>query len=152
MKTTNAIIVLSLFACAAAAGCDTAHAAEAHHNIDRDAELAVEAQLQAPPRVSQTGRAKPATNFPSAAQIPQLKCVQAASTTWKKCKDAGGFDSACAIAKCGAGYTLTGGGGSCSAGNRKLKGLNPNVSKGEFGIMCEDQGVKPRAQAICCKL
>jgi len=88
----------------------------------------------------------------SPAAPPSLKCVQVSSTTWSNCKDAGNFDSACAVAKCGAGYTLTGGGGSCSAGNRTIKGLNPKLSTGEFGIMCEDQGVAPKAQAICCKL
>lgn len=81
-----------------------------------------------------------------------LECVVADSSGSFSCKDAGGFDSTCATAKCPAGYTLTGGGGSCSAGDRKIKSLFPRFSTGEFTIACEQQGVAPNAQAICCKL
>lgn len=84
--------------------------------------------------------------------IIQNKCKQFSSTTSFKCKDAGNFASTCATATCGEGYTLTGGGGACAAGNRTIKSLSPNLSKGEFSIMCEKQGVKPQAKAICCKL
>jgi len=81
-----------------------------------------------------------------------LTCVEATNSgSFNSCQDAGGFDSTCAIAQCPVGYTLTGGGGACSAGNRSIKGLSPNVSTGEFGIMCEEQGVAPQVDAICCQ-
>ena len=83
---------------------------------------------------------------------PSLKCVEASSSGRYSCKDPGNFDSTCATAKCLAGYTLTGGGGICAAGNIKLKGVNPKLATGEFFIMCEPQGVDPQARAICCKL
>jgi hypothetical protein len=47
---------------------------------------------------------------------------------------------------------LTGGGGACAAGDRKLKSLFPRVERGEFSITCEQQGVPPQANAVCCKL
>lgn len=81
-----------------------------------------------------------------------LECIEADSTGSFNCKDAGNFDSTCATAKCPAGYTLTGGGGSCSAGDRKIKSLFPRFASGEFTIACEQQGVAPNAQAICCKV
>jgi hypothetical protein len=81
-----------------------------------------------------------------------LKCVEATSSGRYSCRDAGGFDGTCATATCPAGYTMTGGGGICTAGNIKLKGVNPKLSTGEFFIMCEPQGVDPQARAICCKL
>jgi hypothetical protein len=81
-----------------------------------------------------------------------MKCVEASSSGSFSCKDAGNFDSTCATATCPAGYTLTGGGGACSAGDRKVKSLFPRSAKGEFTIACEQQGVDPQAQAICCKL
>ena len=81
-----------------------------------------------------------------------LECVVADSSGSFGCKDAGNFDSTCATAKCPAGYTLTGGGGSCSAGDRKIKSLFPGFAAGEFTIACEQQGVAPNAHAICCKL
>jgi hypothetical protein len=86
------------------------------------------------------------------ASKPTLKCVQADSTGSFSCKDPGNFDSTCATAKCPAGYTLTGGGGACAAGDRKVKSLFPRLSQGEFTIACEQQGVAPQANAICCKL
>ena len=81
-----------------------------------------------------------------------LKCVEASSSGSFACKDAGNVDSTCATAKCPAGYTLTGGGGACAAGDRKIKSLFPRFAVGEFGIACEQQGVAPQVQAICCKL
>ena len=81
-----------------------------------------------------------------------LTCVSTSSSGFTSCRDAGGVDSVCAFAKCPEGYTLTGGGGSCSAGDRKIKSLFPRFDKGEFAITCEQQGVAPSAQAICCKL
>lgn len=84
-------------------------------------------------------------------QKTNLQCVESSSRGSKSCKDAGNFDSTCAVAKCPDGFTLTGGGGSCAAGDRKLKALNPRHSTGEFFIMCEKQGVDPQARAICCK-
>jgi len=50
------------------------------------------------------------------------------------------------------GYTLTGGGGACAAGDRRVKSLFPRFDKGEFTIACEQQGVAPQANAICCKV
>ena len=79
------------------------------------------------------------------------KCVQVNSTGRSSCNDAGNFPSTCAVATCPAGYTLTGGGGVCAAGDRKIKALNPQLDKGQFHIMCEEQGVDPQARAICCK-
>ena len=82
----------------------------------------------------------------------ELTCVEVSSSGREACKDSGNFPSTCAVAKCPDGYTLTGGGGICAAGNIKVKGLNPRLSTGEFFIMCEEQGVDPQARAICCKL
>lgn len=81
-----------------------------------------------------------------------LKCVEATSSGSFACKDAGNFDSTCATAKCPAEYTLTGGGGACAAGDRKVKSLFPRLTSGEFTIACEQQGTAPQARAICCKL
>lgn len=83
-----------------------------------------------------------------------LTCVAASSQSRFDCKDAGGFDSTCASVKCPAGFTLTGGGGACAAGNSKLKSLFPSLppSSGQFNITCDKQGVDPEAIAICCKL
>jgi hypothetical protein len=83
---------------------------------------------------------------------PSLECVVADSSGSFGCKDAGNFDSTCATATCPAGYTLTGGGGSCSAGDRKIKSLFPQFTAGKFTIACEQQGVAPQAHAICCKV
>jgi hypothetical protein len=94
----------------------------------------------------------PATNTAPQISALALKCVQVSSSTKISCQDSGGFASTCAVAKCGAGYQLTGGGGACSAGNRKLKSAVPNFSAGSFHVMCEEQGVGPTAAAICCKL
>jgi hypothetical protein len=81
-----------------------------------------------------------------------LTCVEASSTGNQPCQDSGNFPGTCAVATCPEGYTLTGGGGICAAGNIKVKGLNPRLSTGEFFIMCEQQGVNPQARAICCKV
>jgi len=82
-----------------------------------------------------------------------LKCVNATSTVnFTQCKDSGNFASTCADVTCPAGYTLTGGGGACAAGDRRLKALNPNLGQGKFYIMCDaPQGVAPQVTAICCK-
>jgi hypothetical protein len=81
-----------------------------------------------------------------------LKCIAVSSSGSFSCKDAGNYDSTCATANCPVGYTLTGGGGACAAGDRKIKSLFPRFAAGEFGIACEQQGVAPQVQAICCKL
>ena len=81
-----------------------------------------------------------------------LSCVEIDSSSSFNCKDAGGVDSTCATAKCSEGFTLTGGGGACSAGDRKIKSVVPSVREGTFSIMCERQGVRPQARAICCKI
>jgi hypothetical protein len=82
-----------------------------------------------------------------------LDCVQVSNTTNStNCTDAGNFPSTCAVAACPAGTKLTGGGGICAAGDRRLKGLNPKLSTGEFFIMCEKQGVPAQVSALCCKL
>ena len=88
----------------------------------------------------------------TSSSVPSLKCIQANSSSSFNCKDAGNIDSTCATANCPAGYTLTGGGGACAAGDRKIKSLFPKLAAGEFGIACEQQGVAPQAHAICCKL
>jgi hypothetical protein len=80
------------------------------------------------------------------------KCVQITSAGSFSCKDQGNFDSTCATAKCPSGYTLTGGGGACQAGDRRIKSLVPKLATGEFTIACEQQGVAPAAVAICCQL
>jgi hypothetical protein len=79
------------------------------------------------------------------------RCIQVYSTTHTSCRDAGNYPSVCATATCPATHTLTGGGGSCAAGDRKIKSLFPRLDRGEFTIACEDQGTAPQAQAICCK-
>lgn len=81
-----------------------------------------------------------------------VKCVQANSSGSFACNDSGGFPSTCATATCPEGYTLTGGGGACAAGDRKIKSLFPRLDRGEFSIACEEQGVDPQANAICCQL
>jgi hypothetical protein len=81
-----------------------------------------------------------------------LSCIGVSSSGSTSCKDAGGVDSTCATATCPPGSTLTGGGGSCAAGDRKIKSLFPRASNGTFNIACEQQGVDPQAIAICCKV
>ncbi|WAS90615.1 hypothetical protein [Nannocystis punicea] len=81
-----------------------------------------------------------------------LQCIHVSSfPNYEDCHDAGAVPSTCAMTTCPEGYVLTGGGGSCAAGDRKLKALYP-TDAGGFGIMCEQQGVGPIATAICCKL
>ncbi len=82
--------------------------------------------------------------------VSGLSCVQASASGSFECKDAGGFDSTCAVASCPVGYTLTGG-DSCSADDRAVKSLFPILTDGQYGITCETQGVAPDAEAICCK-
>jgi hypothetical protein len=87
---------------------------------------------------------------PSTAQT--LKCVEVVSSGSKSCTDPGGVDSTCSSAKCPAELTLTGAGGACAAGDRKIKSLLPRVDDGSVTIMCEKQGVDPQAIAVCCQL
>ncbi|MFO0573218.1 MAG: hypothetical protein U1A78_04400 [Polyangia bacterium] len=94
--------------------------------------------------IKETAKALPVTSG--------MSCIQVNSSGSQACHDSGGYASTCATAKCPAGYTLTGGGGACSAGDRKLKSLFPRLDRGEYTIVCEQQGVDPQANAICCKL
>jgi hypothetical protein len=80
-----------------------------------------------------------------------LTCIQVISSGSTNCTDAGGVPSTCASATCPGGLTLTGGGGACAAGDRKIKSLFPRVGEGSFTIACEKQGVDPEAHAICCR-
>ena len=82
----------------------------------------------------------------------QAICIQAHSRDSFNCRDAGGVPSTCAEAKCPEPYILTGGGGSCSAGDRKLKSVMPNWVRSTYVVMCEQQGVAPTAAAICCRI
>ena len=84
--------------------------------------------------------------------VKESKCIEVSSQGSFDCKDGGNFDSTCATATCPSDYTLTGGGGACDAGDRKIKSLFPELAKGEYTIACESQGVAPTAIAICCKL
>lgn len=91
----------------------------------------------------------------TARQLPVpsgMTCIQVNSSGSQPCQDSGGYASTCATAKCPAGYTLTGGGGACSAGDRRIKSLFPRLDRGEYSIACEQQGTEPQASAICCKL
>jgi hypothetical protein len=81
-----------------------------------------------------------------------LICIGVASSGSTTCTDSGGVASTCASARCAEGLTLTGGGGACAAGDRKIKSLFPRASNRSFNIMCEQQGVDPQAVAICCRL
>jgi hypothetical protein len=110
--------------------------------------------LAAAVSVSQTARPAAQTAI-QVNKIPlpaKSKCLEATSSGSFSCKDSGNFASTCATAKCPAGYTLTGGGGACDAGDRKIKSLFPRFATGEFTIACEQQGVAPTAEAICCQL
>jgi hypothetical protein len=71
------------------------------------------------------------------------------STTATNCNDAGGFPSTCATVTCPAGTKVVGGGGACSAGDRRIKSLFPRDSTNSFSIACEKQGVSPQVTAIC---
>ena len=81
-----------------------------------------------------------------------LNCVQVSSSGSINCNDAGGVPSTCATATCPVGFTLTGGGGACSAGGSKIKSLFPLLRTNAVTIACEKQGVNPEADAICCRL
>ena len=81
-----------------------------------------------------------------------LSCVEIISSGSTSCTDSGGVDSTCASARCGEGLSLTGAGGACAAGDRKIKSLFPRVDVGTVAIMCEKQGVDPQAVAICCRV
>ena len=81
-----------------------------------------------------------------------LKCVEVSSSGSVNCTDSGGVASTCSTAKCPAELTLTGVGGACAAGDRKIKSLFPRVDEGSVTLMCEKQGVDPQAVAICCQL
>ncbi len=81
-----------------------------------------------------------------------LRCVEISSSGSTSCTDAGGVASTCASAKCPAEMTLTGAGGACDAGDRKIKSLVPRVQEGIVTIACEQQGVAPAAIAVCCQL
>jgi len=104
--------------------------------------LALMARAQQP-QAAQVQPLKPSvtTKIGAIHNLPvSTKCLEVSSSGYTSCKDAGGYDSVCATASCPAGYTLTGGGGSCSAGDRKIKSLFPRFSQGEFAITCESQG------------
>jgi hypothetical protein len=81
----------------------------------------------------------------------RLNCLEVISSGSTNCTDAGGVDSTCASARCPEGFTLTGGGGACAAGNRKIKSIFPREANGSFVITCEKQGVDAQAVAICCQ-
>ena len=81
-----------------------------------------------------------------------LNCVQVSSSGSTSCRDAGGAPSTCATATCPAGFTLTGGGGACAAGGTRIKSLFPLERNGSMTIVCEQQGVAPEADAVCCRL
>jgi hypothetical protein len=81
-----------------------------------------------------------------------LKCTQITSTASTNCSDAGGVASTCVSVKCPAQMTLTGVGGACDAGDRKIKSLVPDVTNGIATIMCEQQSVPPEVSAVCCQL
>jgi hypothetical protein len=80
-----------------------------------------------------------------------LQCVQVFSSGSTNCTDSGGVASTCASARCPEGFALTGGGGACAAGDRRIKSDFPRQASGSFQIMCEEQGVDPQATAICCR-
>jgi hypothetical protein len=81
-----------------------------------------------------------------------LKCVEVVSSGSRSCTDSGGVDSTCASVICPAQFTLTGGGGACAAGDRKIKSVVPRVDTNSFAMMCEKQGVDPQAVAVCCRV
>jgi hypothetical protein len=81
-----------------------------------------------------------------------LRCVEIISSGSTNCTDAGGVDSTCASARCPVEFTITGGGGACAAGDRKIKSVFPREDSGTVFIMCEKQGVDPQAVAICCRV
>ena len=78
---------------------------------------------------------------PSIAQ--PLNCIAVISSGRETCRDAGGFDSTCVSAKCPEGLTVTGGGGSCDAGDHKIKGLSPHFGDGTFGICVSNRVLIP---------
>jgi hypothetical protein len=90
--------------------------------------------------------------LPSASMGAALKCVEAISSGSSSCTDAGGVPSTCSKVTCPATMTLTGAGGACAAGDRRIKALVPRVDEGSVTLMCEQQGVDPQAVAVCCQL
>jgi hypothetical protein len=93
-----------------------------------------------------------ATLMTPASKAQTLKCVDAISSSSRSCTDSGGVDSTCASVTCPAEFTLTGGGGACAAGDRKIKSVFPREDSASFTIMCEKQGVDPQAVAVCCRV
>ena len=80
-----------------------------------------------------------------------LACIQVSSSGSTSCKDAGGYDSTCATASCPTGYSLTGGGGACAAGDRKVKSLFPRVDRGQFSqilVNLASNGIRSRRRHI----
>ena len=80
-----------------------------------------------------------------------LECVQVFSSGSRDCTDPGGVASTCALARCPETFALTGAGGACAAGDRKIKSVFPRPASGAVEMMCEKQGVDPQAMAICCR-
>lgn len=90
--------------------------------------------------------------FSAAPMGASLKCVEAISSGSSNCTDPGGVPSTCSKVTCPAAMTLTGAGGACAAGDRRIKALVPRVDEGSVTLMCEQQGVDPQAVAVCCQL
>jgi hypothetical protein len=90
--------------------------------------------------------------FPPASMGAALKCVEVISSGSLNCTDPGGVPSTCSKVACPAAMTLTGAGGACAAGDRRIKALVPRVDEGSVTLMCEQQGVDPQAIAVCCQL
>jgi hypothetical protein len=81
-----------------------------------------------------------------------LSCIQVNSSGSTNCTDAGGVPSTCASVACPAGYTLTGAGGACAAGGTRIKSLFPVLQNNTVNILCDQQGVPPEANAVCCRV
>jgi hypothetical protein len=80
-----------------------------------------------------------------------LECVQVFSSGSTNCTDSGGVVSTCASARCPETFALTGVGGACAAGDRRIKSVFPRPATSVVEMMCEKQGVDPLATAICCR-
>jgi hypothetical protein len=81
-----------------------------------------------------------------------LSCTQVTSSGSTSCTDAGGVPSTCASVACPAGFTLTGAGGACAAGGSRIKSLFPVLRNNTVEIMCDQQGVPPEVNAVCCRV